>query len=45
LHHAGAGQKRGGKAEALAPPTLADFHPNDAEPMTQNTSLTRKSFG
>jgi len=37
LHHTDAGQKPGGKAEALAPQTLADFHPNGAELMTQNT--------
>jgi hypothetical protein len=33
---ADAGQKPGGKAEALAPQRLADFHHNGAELMTQN---------
>jgi hypothetical protein len=38
LHDADAGQKPGGKAEALTLQTLAGFHPNGAELMTQNTS-------
>jgi hypothetical protein len=39
LHHPDAGQKPGGKAEALAPQRLADFHPNGAELMTRNTRV------
>jgi hypothetical protein len=30
----------GGKAEALAPQTLVGFHPNGAEPLTRNTSIS-----
>jgi hypothetical protein len=37
LHHADAGQKPGGKAEALAPQTLAGFAP--MVQMTRNASL------
>ena len=38
LRHADAGQKPGGKAEALALQTLAGFHPYGAELMTRNAS-------
>ena len=39
MHHADAGQKPGGKAEALTLQRLADFHHDGAELMTRNTSM------
>jgi hypothetical protein len=39
LHHADAGPKPGGKAEASALQRFADFQPNGAEFMTRNTSI------